>query len=366
MSIAVLKSIWPKTFLLFSFLGLALCFSVEASQRELTDAYLLYCQNEIDQGDAILDELLKREPTNYFALSLKEQFLADRLERYFENIISRFGNENPQLPSDRLTLARALLHFEEPELDRIASLLDFQSQNPTIESLRLSSRAVLLEIQQPEAQEEAARIYEEAYLVYGGNEPGLLHPLVVGSDESAYLQDLARRYRPQIQKIDERDPWRDYLQMEVNILEERASFAESLGLAQQIKERCPQDLQFRYAFGIIAAYSQHAKLAHEEFLSLSQLLTPWSGLYFYLGTTAAVLQKWHEALEYFDKALEGGPYLRPEYRSNIEQVRPFVEQQIKAAEQHVRVLLLAVAVVAAFALMAIFVLRSIFKKIRSR
>lgn len=351
------------------FLSLILFFCValakaEASQFELNQAYLHYCQGQNQEADEILDSLLERDSQSYFAFSLRELFLPDRMASYAEKIQSRFPEPSqPELHSERLTLARVLMHYEDPNIERIRGLLDFHSQNKEIESLRLSTVANLNEATQSEmSRDDVLRLQEEAFLTYGEIEPGFLHPLVVVGSDSDFARQLKHKYRPLVEDLSDGDPWRDYLFLEMALVDEEISFLEALGPMMDIRDRCPVDIQFRYSFGIIASFADHPHLAYDEFSSIASIVRPWSGLYFYWGTTATRLGLFQEAREHFRRAEESGPWLRKTYKEAMEEWVPFLDEMLKRQQTRNWYTVFGLLGLLVFAGLTFWILRSIYKK----
>lgn len=323
------------------------------------------CQGKTSEADKKLNSVLDKNPDDYFALSLRDFFLPARLNANAKAVTSQFTEAMPQNEIKRLDLARSLMHLESKDIERIQDLLAFHSKNPKVEALRLFSLGGLMESTDPNAERDRVlKLYEEAFQVYGELEPSMLHPLVVAGEDSDYSRSLQALYRPMINEIPKADPWRDYLHLEVKLMDEEIGFVEALGPIREIKERCPIDLQFRYSYGIIASYSGHPQLAYDEFSNLAKTIEPWAGLYFYWGTSASSLEKYNEALRYFSLAEAKGPWLRSQYQEAIDEWKPFIQDVMDQKEKLMLITIGACVALVAFALFAFFVLRSIYQKLK--
>ncbi len=114
------------------------------SGKAIEQAYLHYCKNEKDAGDTVLKNVLEKNPSNPKAYFLLNTFFPDQNQKFVDATLSRIKNgETPKDEMERLIFVHALTQSLEPDLSKIARLLDFKSNIPEIEGDRLLWSAML-------------------------------------------------------------------------------------------------------------------------------------------------------------------------------------------------------------------------------
>lgn len=305
--------------------------SINAAQdhSRLLDSYLKICADNPEGAKADLQAYLKDYPEDFDAYLLLSCGLPFQGCAFMPEVRARIENGlAPATEKDRLLYALTLGYDRSIDLKRIQDLLDFKSSNPTIEANRIIREAELLYLQ--DRKFESVKKMETAFGLSKFMDPFVLYWLTLSFPDEAFSIGFREKYRPEIEKLGDGDPWKKFIRFKLRESEDEASIRPSdLEEARYFYDLCQYDFAFADSYATKLYEMGRFEEAYDVHIGLTEAFPEQYSVDrdYMLAVTAAWMKDFETAVSHMNKVNESEELLSPVFRDDKADFEAWIRDQ---------------------------------------
>jgi hypothetical protein len=310
------------TLILGAFFSAQIAFAVDVlPYKDLLELRLNLCSGKSDLINSTkqkLDKILSKNPENFSAYWLRNMLFAEDENKTTEKFVIMISNhEAPKNDLERVMFSSTLLNLRNTDLKSFRDSLNFESRNNEIEAFRLDLSS----------EDEALNGNLETAFNLHLRQLALLPVPSLGLDSilnERYLNLLAKNktaidgYISKISLMDERDPYKIYLEARVGERNKSLTGEQVFEKIARAHSVCPADVYLSEAYAYQSGMLYHDYGQYNELKSIMlerKFYSPAIDLA--MGVAAANVREYEVAEHYLKLAEESYLMSWPEYNKAI-------------------------------------------------